>query len=1224
MHKFLAGACLLVLMATLALGQNATGSIGGVVTDPAGARVPAATVTATNVETNIIHQTASTDTGDYQILQLAPGTYNLSVEAKGFKTAQHRAIKVQVADRLTMNVTMEVGQVTETVQVTAEPPLLRTEDAQMGQVIDSLMLENLPQIDRQPLNLMRLSGNVSGDPMGNTSGGPYGGNSASDVRVNGGRTSGVEYLVDGASIMAGKNHSATDTAVPAMETVDEFKIISNGISAEYGRASGGVVELATKGGTNQLHGQAFEYFWNDRLNANSFTNNQNGAPRGYFHKNTYGFMVGGPAYVPKVYNGKNKTFFLFDWSQVKHRFGGQSHLGLAPTGAERNGDMSGTLYAGASPLMYDPLGVIRKDDNGNLVKVTLLGGDGLHVPQDRIDPGSAKVISLLAPPNRTPTPGYSQRNAFMGAQSQSVNVDDWSVRLDHNFTDKQHVNLRFKRENFSNLNSQWYNDMDPANGDTGNGTLNGSLAWDYTITPTTIFTLRFSMMHNPDNHKKDFKTSMQGWQFDPQMLQMQRYLPGVNWHLWSANQMGWGDMLGGANVIPSDDNYSNGSIVASIAKIYHKHTIKAGFDTRRYYDNHYEDFPATINYYQAAVAQQNYGDPTWSSGNTGFANSWGSFLLGIPDSASKTLLYTMANASNYYASYLQDDIKVSSRLTVNAGVRWEVETPLSERHNKIYGWDPNAPSAWNINSGWSWDSALAGAGLTADQIASLPKPAWAVAGKFPSGAPFFAGTPEHPGRLMTGYNFKHFAPRLGVAYQLDSKTVIRSGFSMMYLTRNGNYWSGWVSGADSVSSSVYDRDPVTGNIAHSNMSFWSPNEYVKYVPSTTQLARTLAGMYATGANMIDMTQDTPHEFDWHFSIQRQLPWSTLLELAYNGNHSGNLLANNFNAVFPASLIQPKYYSLFSTMVANPAKGQVQNTGLTTGDTIPLGQLMLSNPMYGGIGYNGANIGINNYNALNVKVEKRLSKGITMLFNYTFSKSLDNVGGVDQMGYKSFQSWQTINDVYGYSPFDETHRVTFYHDVQLPVGKGRKFLHSPNSAGEKLLDGVLGGWEYAGILVVRSGRPVTFPTQPGNTFQNAGVGSLWGQQVGNPINSSFQSDHSALLGPNDDPSKVGVPRFLASSFQITQQNASSFVVSNILPVYGNIRNPGNINYDASLIKNFPMFREGMRLQFRAEAQNVLNIRGYGSYDTTVGDAFFGFITGAGNTERRMQVSARFFF
>ncbi len=272
MRRFISVLCVavfvLALTATCAFGQGANGSIGGTVTDPAGARVPGAAVAAVNVDTNVKYSGVTTETGDFQVMQLPPGSYDVAVEAKGFKTAQRKAIRVQVADRLTLNFTLEVGNLAETVVVTSEVPLLRTEDAQIGQVIDSTMIQNLPQINRNPLDLMRLSGNVGGSGKALVQGEPVGqDDTTKDTTINGGRTAGAEYLVDGTSIMTGKAHAASGTAIPTMETVAEFKVITNGISAEYGRASGGVVEVATKSGTNELHGQAFEYFWNELLNA---------------------------------------------------------------------------------------------------------------------------------------------------------------------------------------------------------------------------------------------------------------------------------------------------------------------------------------------------------------------------------------------------------------------------------------------------------------------------------------------------------------------------------------------------------------------------------------------------------------------------------------------------------------------------------------------------------------------------------------------------------------------------------------------------------------------------------------------------------------------------------------------------------------------------------------------------------------------------------------------
>ena len=353
-----------------------------------------ATTTVTNAKSN--------SEGRYQVLQLRPGLYVIAAEATGFKRLSRSDVRVDVAGRLTLDLTMEVGGTSEVVAVTGEAPQLRTEDAQTGEVINETMLRNLPQLDRNPLTLLRLSGLVSGSGLA-------GNGDTADLRISGGRTGSLDYAVDGQNISSGRGHEVISNAIPTMESVSEFKVITNGMSAEYGRSSGGIVEVVTRSGTNQLHGQGFEYFRNELLNANSWFQNATGGQRQVYKQNIFGGDIGGPVVLPKIYNGRNKTFWYFNYQGTKYRQGAVNQLAGVPTEEERNGDLTHTLYNGSSPMLWDPLGGSTGSGYGNQFFTTLLGGDGLHVPKSRISPMTQAILDQTPMPNRPSTPGFSQR-----------------------------------------------------------------------------------------------------------------------------------------------------------------------------------------------------------------------------------------------------------------------------------------------------------------------------------------------------------------------------------------------------------------------------------------------------------------------------------------------------------------------------------------------------------------------------------------------------------------------------------------------------------------------------------------------------------------------------------------------------------------------------------------------------------------------------------------------
>jgi hypothetical protein len=1192
-----------------------TAQIAGSISDPFGGAVPATAVTATNTQTGIRRTSVSNEQGNYGIPVLPPGTYDVVVRKEGFKAVSRGGIRLQVNDSVTLNFQLEVGAQIQTITVEADPPLLRTADAEVGTVITSLMIANLPQLDRNPLNLLRLAGNVSGAGRVTNSS-----TASTDTRINGGRSYGIEFQLDGGSIMTGKSHSVGLTAIPDMETVGEFKVIANGMSAQYGRASGGLVEVATKGGANRLHGQLFEYFHNQLLNANSWEQNWSSpyvpgkkADRAVFHQNDYGGVASGPVV-------RNRTFFLFDLEQFKKRTGAVNQLGSAPTAAEREGDLSGLLYAGVGAQMYDPLGNIVKDENGNFIKTTPMGGDGKHIPASRIDPLARRVLAYMALPNHTATPGYSQYNGYLGQTRQMQDRTSWTVRLDHNFTEEHHFSFRFNRMNYGNVQTEWFNDLRPDKADYANQSVSTSFGWDWTISPTSMLSVRTSVVHNPDQNGPNYSFDMRGWELDPVMLAMENYLPNVSFRTWSADP-GWGgqNFLGGDQTFPAASPDTNYTFAASVSKIYGRHTIKTGVEHRRFYSNHFEHLSGTINYYGAAVAQENYGDPFWSSASSR-ANGFGSFLLGIPDSADNQYSMNAANSTRYYAAFVQDDFKAASRLTLNLGLRWDMDTPLSERSDRLFGWDPDAASPYTIPEGWSWSDALSGAGLGAAEIASLPVPQWARSGKLPKGAGFFVGTPGYEGRLAAAYHPWHFAPRLGAAYSLTPHTVLRASWGMSYITVTGNYWAAWVAGSDSAASTVFDRSAVNGNLEHSNMSLFYPQEYVKYAATNAALNQNLL-TYAGSNSLWNKDADMPREYNFGVSIQHQIG-SVLLEAGWAGNHSGNLLATQSSTQFPASLLSTKYTKLFATMVDNPLYGQVQDTSTYTHQQVPLGALMLSNPAFGGFSISGLNIGRSNYNAFNVKVEKRLSMGVAFLLNYSLSKSLDNVGNLTgDQGEKTAQSYQSVADLYGVSPLDETHRLSFYHDVQLPFGKGRRFLGDPDSLAGRIVDRVVGGWELAGTATLRSGRPVSFVPLQGDMFHSSGIQTLWGQMTGDPNSLYFTDNGQVLTSGLTDPS-AQVRRFDASHFMTSAQ--AGMIASNIPAIAPWTRNPGAASYDASLMKNFRLRGEAMNVQLRVEAQNLFNIRGFGTYDSNYDSPTFGLITSSAQNPRNMQISARLTF
>jgi hypothetical protein len=1255
---------LTVLIGSLAtiLGQSTTGTFAGTVSDATGGRIAQADVTALNVDTGQKYKSVTSGTGDFIIVQVPPGNYEVDVAAKGFKTLARKGLILEVAGKVTLDLALEVGAITESVSVTGEVPLLRTQDAQMGEVINALVVDNVPQLDRDPLNLLRLTGDISGTANANNPAGSPG----SDVRINGGRMQGMDVLVDGNSVDSGKFHAVYAAGTPTMEQVDEFKVITNGIPAEYGRVSGGLVTMATRGGTNALHGQGFEYFKNQLLNANTWeANNETPyvagqkAPRLGFHDNDYGGAIGGPVILPKIYNGKNKTFFYFNFDGTKLRTAGTPVETMSPSANDRVGNLTGLVSSGVGPQMYDPFGDTTTNSSGILLKTTLFPDNGQVIPAARINPLATLIDNYAPLPNNPSEPGWSQTDAWLGTKSAATNENRWDVRMDHNLTDNQRLTFRWYNDHYTLGNSEYYDIISPGNQQVRSRGFTGSLGWTWTINPTTIWEAHASVMHNPNRSLYNFPTgSAENIPLDPLYAQLTQGTPlGTDWRVWSSDAQGWSDPIGNqqAQDVQSLDTQTTYDFVSSVTKIWGRHTFKAGVDFRKMFDNHWEMLYDDLMYQGWATDPTDdnrdgctiFCAPSWA------ANSWGDWLLGIPNGGAQNSLLNLTNEQNYYASYIQDDFKVNKKLTLNLGLRWDMESPISDRYNNTYAWNPNAPSAWTIPAGYNWNSALQAAGLTAAQIAMIPTPSWVTNGNvLPNGAACYVETPACPGHTAIKYHPWQFAPRLGGAYALNNKTVIRASWGMMYLTATGDYWNDWTEDVGAAAMpGVPDRlnGAINGPMIATDQLAFQPGEYTPFTKTNTGLNYTLGSQYEEAGTNIN--SHPPLEQNWNITVQRQLPGNILLEAGYNGNHSGDLLAAFYNSPYPLAALtgSTALDTLFKTQVANPLANQIHNSApnVTTGATVPIGDLELPNPAFGGLVTYGNNIARANYNAGTLKLQKRLSQGITFLFTYTYSRSLDDIGTVAggglggvTAGSKQYQSWQTINDLYGLSPEDMTHRITFYHDYQFPFGRGRKFLGSPKGVGGKVLDGIVGGWEYAGIYIFHTGTPITFgedlsdPAASGDGVPggNNGAGGLWAN-ITVPLSqiqaSNYNGNPNSLLTATNH-TNVGSWGNLGSA-TTRLFNESDFIApqpltpGNVPNIFGGIREPHSTSYDASLMKNFSIAREGkIYLQLRVEAQNVFNIRGLGNYDCTIGDPSFGLITSSGQDPRQMQISGRLFF
>jgi len=1238
-----------------------TGAIVGQVTDPSGAVIPGVSVTVTNTATGIETKSVSNAAGHYELINLQPGPYLLEVEANGFKKLVRPGIIVQVEDRLGIDLQPQVGNVSETVSVTAGAPLLQTEDLQTGEVVNYQMIQDLPQYNRDPLQLITLSGNVQGS--GSEAGG------GSDTRINGGRSSGIDYLVDGVSVVIGQAHTVNGEA-PSMDDVEEFKVITNGPTADIGRVSGGAVTLVTKGGTNDLHGQLFGYYQGQFLDDSGWSQKALGGKKTPYHQGDVGFTVGGPVVLPHLYHGQNKTFFFATYEGIRKGVAGQLNITQFPTAAERSGDMSGTFLPGKNgpvyPSMYKPCYepgdcssspvqvAAGAGDPGNpggmeYQKYNPLGGDGMHIPSSLISPVSTAILKYIPLPNHAPIAGTSDSGNYVGAQNSTYSSNVWSVRIDQAFTDKSRMYGRFIHSQNIGAQSSWAGPLIPATSQGDPGGWGLTLNYNYVFTPTLTMTLTAGGYYSPyqsgsalgagiNTSNFGFDSVTAGF-LNGNML----YTP-VNFEYNAGTQ----NIPFGNSASTNVGNSTNVQFGGSFTKVLTHHTLQFGAESRRYYDDTYSSGGGQAIFIGDPMTQYGY-DAGYGSLYSD-VNSLGSFLMGLEDLASAQSFFNRDLAQNYYASYIQDSYKASSRLTLSLGLRWDMETPVTERHDKLYLWDSKAQNQFSIASGWNWDSALASAGLTSSQIQSVQTPSW-VTGGFPTGAIRIANTPEHPSRLGTPYHPWQFAPRLGGAYKVDDKTVVRAFVGIMYLPTTGDP-NGFGSvpsvsmtsaAANSWHQNNYGVDPTIAN--------WS-NPYLPSQVTAYTRSNQVANFQSTGGSGsggVSSTLHMPHEYDINVGIQRELPHQFLVEADYSSNVSHSLLGPDMASEFPKNLFVPQNQGLYTTQnvpspnwAAGASSGQTENNGVT-GPTQSLALLEYPMPYFGTVQVTGRNIGRSNFQSLNLRLEKRLSHGYQILFNYQYSKLLDNVGGPEDdvsnsggsinygnsaaVGPTNYQTVDTIRNVYGLSPLDEKHHITATYLYQVPFGEGRTWLSHPSGVSGHILDGFVGGWEIAGNTVYRSGRPIVFSSSTENINNNIRVEvtfpSCAFQGCTGIVSKHFGGGKSVLVAPGQSLSPNAVPAFDSTAIK----PAAAFTYGNLPPVWGGLRNPGNILSGLSLMKAFPLFggsKESRYLQFRAEANNAFNITGLGSYNSDLGEPGFGTITGVANQERHIQTSLRYVF
>lgn len=1141
--------------------QESRATLSGAVTDPSGSVIPAAEVSLQNSQTGVVFKTVTNEAGQYRFLFLNPGTYRLTVQSSGFRSFVRENIQLQVNTAPVVDVPMQIGDLADRVTVTSEAPLLEAEKGDRGLVINNKSVTELPlQGSRNPLTVAVLTpgavftaGSLANQPVHSLDG-------ESSWSINGSRTKQVEFVLDGAPNNTVRTLGNNVAFVPPADAVEEINIMSNMFDAQYGRTAGGVVNMSIRGGTNDWHGTGYNFLKREWLNANSFSNNAQRLPRLGAVLDQRGFSFGGPVRIPRIYNGKDRTFFFVSYenSYQGDYITGDS-LGSVPTPEQRKGDFSKTFdNAGRLFTIYDPL--TGHFEGTRWVRNPFAGN---VIAPNRFSPIGAKLLNLYPEPNTTTSGSVPWQNNYIAGD----NIRNWRLnsviaRLDHNIGPRLRLMGRWAWNDFVQLTNN--NGLPGVAGNYRYGSKankkNIVLDAVATLTPSTILNLRGSLNHWVGDFKPYVPFDSLGFGF-PASLVAQLPRPDAFPQIAIEGATTMGQSSGnsdyeGSNII---------SVVPNIVLIRGKHTIKAGLDFRQTRNALIQLGSAAGSYsFTRTFTRADYLVQDLLSGVAA-----ASVLLGEPSSGSIATIDPPALQWLYYAPWVQDDFKVTRRLTVNLGLRWDMNLGLTERYNRLnYGFNTEAVNPISA------------------QIDKTKFPGYTVKGGL--GFVGVDGNPRSP--VATDWNNIQF--RIGAAYRLNDKTVVRGGYGTFYQnpTFFGNQFgfsqtTSYVSSLDSnrTSANKIDNPFPDGLIPPSGASLGM---------------RTYLGQ---APNFINPQYTIPYVRQFSFGFQRQLPFNMLADVSYVGSRSlEQSLTRGFNAIpveamnlgNPALGGDPNY---LNALVPNPFAGLIPGTALNNA-TIARSQLLRPFPQFNNFSMQQVNTGRLWYNALQVSLTKRYSHGLTFTASYTLSKNLED----EYLNDQDAKPTRTL------TAFDTPHRLAIGPSYELPFGKGRKYL----SGAHPVVRGIAGGWQLTVTATFQSGAPMSIP----NTVY----------LIGDPRLENPTWDRMFKTGVIDTNGAVrNVAAGESPVFAIRPTNSLRTTPAR----YGNLRNLRDQSIDASLIRNV-RFRERWNLQLRVDTFNTFNHPSFsGNPNQTPTNVNFGKIlrdSGQNNTPRIVQLGARIVF
>jgi len=1006
-----------VLMTTLlpfsatVSAQTFQGGIRGKVADASGAVIGLAKVTLADDGTGISRATVSNDEGQYSFTALDPGNYSITAEKPGFKTLHQKGIVVSTQEFLGVDLQLTVGEVTETINVSEEAPLVETTNASTGQVIDGQKLSDLPNMGRNPFyEGVKISQNVipGGDPKFNRMEDQSG---SSQISIAGGPITGNNYLLDGISITDTGNHAVI---IPSIEAVAEVKLQINTYDSEVGRTGGGTFNSFLKSGTNQLHGSAFGYTWVQPWLANTFFANSAGTPLTNQPFYNYGGSIGGPVMIPKIYNGKNRTFFWITGEGYRQSEAASTTLSV-PTALEKTGNFSASRYTnGSMQTIYNPLsGTTRQPFAGNVI------------PPSMINPIGLALASYYPAPNAaTPYYGASDYNATATIYDRA---DQVTTKLDHQFFPWFHASGSYLHYGSREQSNAWFGYGNP--GTPGQSMLvrhvdanqaNATL----TPTPTLVISLRWGFNRYPNT---TYQLASQGIDlekmgFSKSLVSQLPYIAFPTITMGDLTSYGAG---GYSAFIPFSRSFSG-----SASKFVGRHNVKTGFDFRAIHT--------------AGKASYTPGAYSFTSGFTsasgtstvlGTGAALASELLGFPSAGSVSTSNNLEDHVDYYGVFVQDDFRVNNKLTLNFGLRYEYESGLKSALNSlIVGFNPKLPNPVQSQ----------------------------VSGLVTNGVIEYAGVGGFPTQA-TNPNKDKFSPRAGFAYTMDSKTTFRGGYGLLWAPFSFSLYSpiGYTQSTPYVASNDNNVTPA------GSLSNPFPGGILSPVGNSAGQSAGLGGQaFSVYSNTAHSTRI--HQFS--FDVQRELPGGFVLATGYSGSVTHNLIQGtpgvNINQL-PDSYLSMG--SKLNTKVPNPFYGTSGGVLNLAASTVAQSQLLLPYPQFGAITVTSTDQNHARYHSVYAKVQKKLGHGVNVLTTYTWSRNMDasnaasntfnSQPSTSQDNYNRAAEWSLAS-------INTPGRWTTAVNYELPFGKGRKFL-----GGNRILDLAVGGWAVNFQTTMQTGFPL---------------------------------------------------------------------------------------------------------------------------------------------------------